>query len=93
MLPACPLRALTGLDCPLCGATRATHALLRGDVLTALDFNALYVLALPILALLVVRWFRTGRVAVRSTWAWAAFAVVVGFGVVRNLPPFTVLGA
>ncbi|HVL65207.1 MAG TPA: DUF2752 domain-containing protein, partial [Actinomycetota bacterium] len=28
----CPLKATTGIDCPLCGATRATFALLRGDV-------------------------------------------------------------
>jgi TM2 domain-containing membrane protein YozV len=30
--PSCPLRALTGLLCPLCGGLRAAHALLHGRV-------------------------------------------------------------
>ena len=39
--PVCPLFALTGFACPGCGLTRGFHALFHGDVLTALDFNAL----------------------------------------------------
>lgn len=85
----CPLRRFTGLDCPLCGATRATFALLRGDVATALDHNLLYVLALPIVVLLVLLWL------VRRRWPawvekpvtlWSVAAVAVAFGIVRNLP-------
>jgi hypothetical protein len=93
--PPCPLRVTTGLDCPLCGATRATHALLHGDVARALDFNALYVLALPIAAVLALWWLRTGdlpAVARRRGVVWAAVAVVAVFAVARNLPPFAVLG-
>ena len=94
----CPLRATTGLDCPLCGATRATFALLRGDLFTALDLNALYVVALPGLFVLGLVWFVRGRLPkmVRTARAaWVLLSVGVAFAVVRNLPiePFSVLGS
>jgi Protein of unknown function (DUF2752) len=43
-LPACVFKNATGLPCPLCGGTRATQALLRGDLSRALYLN---VAALP----------------------------------------------
>ena len=95
--PPCPLRALTGLDCPLCGATRATHALIHGHLATALDFNALYVLALPLVGLLMLVWLVRGQVPERlrtgAIW-WSVLAVALVFAVLRNLPiePFSVLG-
>ncbi len=47
----CPWRAVTGLDCPFCGATRAAAALGRGDVVAALDHNALLVVVIVPLAI------------------------------------------
>lgn len=47
----CPWRSLTGLDCPFCGATRSAASLARGDVIAALDHNALFVLVILPLAL------------------------------------------
>src|SRR5688500_16142062 len=47
--PVCPLYSLTGFACPGCGLTRGFHALFHGDILTALDYNAL----LPLFALLI----------------------------------------
>ena len=96
LTPPCPLRAVTGLDCPLCGATRATHALVRGDLLTALDFNALYVVVLPLVVLAVAWWLFRGRVPdplLRPATRWAMVATAFAFMVIRNLPPFTVLAA
>ena len=96
LAPPCPLRALTGLDCPLCGATRATHALVRGDVATALDFNALYVLALPLVVLAVGWWLVRGRspsVLHAAAARWGLLGVAVAFMVARNLPAFTVLAS
>ena len=96
--PPCPLRALTGLDCPLCGATRATHALVRGQLVTALDFNALYVAILPVVVVMGLVWLVRGRlpaVARRTSAAWVLLSVGVAFAVVRNLPfePFSVLSS
>lgn len=45
-LPACAFRALTGVACPSCGATRAVEALGRGDLATALSSNPLVVAGL-----------------------------------------------
>jgi hypothetical protein len=97
LTPPCPLKALTGLDCPLCGATRATHALVHGRLATALDFNALFVLALPIMGVVMLLWLVRGQVPERlraGAVVWSVLAVAVAFAVVRNLPiePFSVLG-
>lgn len=93
----CPLRATTGLDCPLCGATRATFALLRGDLGGAFDFNALYVLLLPLAAVVAGWWaWRRELPAPLRSRAFPVVALAVGlaYAVVRNLPfgPFDYLG-
>jgi hypothetical protein len=91
--PTCPFLAMTGWYCPGCGALRGLHDLLHGDVAGALARNPMMVLAVPYLLLAWVTWIlrATGRRAPRSTslppWAiWALLAVVVAFGVLRNLP-------
>ena len=48
LAPACPFHAWTGLPCPGCGSTRATLALLEGDVATALAFNPLATIGLVV---------------------------------------------
>lgn len=37
----CPFRRMTGFRCPLCGLTRATRALTRGDVRKAFALHPL----------------------------------------------------
>lgn len=55
----CPWRSLTGLDCPLCGATRAASSLAHGDLIAALDHNAYFVLVLlPLAGLAWLAWAR-----------------------------------
>ena len=39
-IPACPFYTLLGKYCPACGNTRSVIALLHGDVLGALRYNA-----------------------------------------------------
>ena len=55
-LPACAFRALTGVACPSCGATRAIEALSRGDLATAVSLNPLVMAGLVAL----VTWLWTG---------------------------------
>jgi hypothetical protein len=90
LMPPCPLHALTGLYCPGCGSTRALHQLLHGNLAGALHFNPLTVFAVPVLGYLVVGG-STSRV--RPVWLWIGLAIILTFGVVRNIPayPFTVL--
>jgi len=57
--PVCPTKALTGFDCPFCGGLRAIHALAHGDIVSALNHNALVALVVvPVLVVLWVRWLR-----------------------------------
>lgn len=91
--PTCPFLATTGFYCPGCGALRATHDLLRGDLSGALARNPLAVLAVPYLAIAFATWVLrvSGRPAPRSTslppWTiWALLGVVLAFGVLRNVP-------
>lgn len=90
--PTCPTRALTGLDCPGCGALRGMHRLLSGDVLGALGYNALMVLALPFLVAAYLVWaLRSAGVPVSvggdgRVPAGAVLVAVVLFTIARNLP-------
>ncbi len=94
LLPPCPLHALTGLYCPGCGSTRATRALLQGDLLAAWSFNPLFTLSLPLLAaILISARFSSRPLGGSPLLAWSLLAVIVLFGIARNLPmaPFTAL--
>jgi hypothetical protein len=90
-VPLCPLHALTGLNCPLCGGTRAVYALMHGDVATAIRDNAPFVLGLPLIAFVLLRWTGNAvscqqrRMLPRTVWL-VLLALIVVFGVVRNLP-------
>lgn len=97
--PPCPSKVLTGLDCPGCGGLRGTHALLHGDVITAMDHN---LLLLPIALLAVWMWIAwTAETAGRrvptlpSTPAISAllFGIVAVFTVARNIPGMPFLPA
>lgn len=99
-LPVCPLFALTGYACPGCGLTRAFHALFHGDLLTALDFNALLPIWTLVFGYLFVSLVLTTVRGRGLPWKWVSPAMLVGFlvllitfGVLRNLPyyPFNIL--
>jgi len=95
--PRCVLHATTGLNCPGCGALRAGHQLLHGHFREAFGLNPLLVLFLPLFVWMSVAFLvrtLTGRTLkhpfTHPHWSWVLLAVVVGFGVCRNLP-FTVV--
>lgn len=52
--PLCPMASTFGVPCPGCGLTRATLALLHGDVPGALRFHPLVWLLTPLFAFFVV---------------------------------------
>lgn len=89
----CPLLATTGLDCPFCGGLRGTHALIQGDLATALDHNLLLPLFLVAGLLGIVGMLRGGGTrSPRTRWLWWGLAAVTAiFFVVRNLPWFPFL--
>jgi Protein of unknown function (DUF2752) len=100
VFPPCPLHYFTGLYCPGCGSLRAMHALLHGDLRQALAMNSLTVILLPFIGYgLISEIYRHlwGRPIVGTrlpaNWIWALFAVIVLFGIARNLPfhPFDLL--
>lgn len=100
LAPTCFFRQWTGLLCPGCGITRAMRALAAGDLLAALDYNPLGVLALPLVMYeMVVHTSRAfGGPRMRSAFDGVVVpvivaAVVITYFVVRNLPfwPFVML--
>lgn len=90
--PLCPLRYLTGIDCPGCGGLRAVHALTHGRLVDALDFNAVAVAVLPVLAVAWVLWMgrslglRLPELRLGPRTGIALMVVMIVFGVARNLP-------
>jgi len=95
IFPPCLFHELTGLDCPGCGAQRALHQLLHGNVLAAIRLNAMFVLSLPLFAWTVARYLigysRNKPAEFRFRWWGLYLAAWIAFGVLRNLPipPFT----
>jgi lysylphosphatidylglycerol synthetase-like protein (DUF2156 family) len=93
-LPLCLVHQLTGLECPGCGAIRAVHSLLAGDLLMALRSNLLITLASPLTGIGMVIW-AVRRVRGRPTALLPSnrvmrvlIGVVLLFTVLRNLPAF-----
>jgi hypothetical protein len=98
--PVCPLYSLTGLACPGCGLTRGFHALFHGDILTALDYNAMIpayaaFFGYLFISMLLLSWRGRGlsMSIFKLKWAWGFIGLAFVFTVLRNLPyyPFNVL--
>ena len=93
--PVCEFHAVTGLNCPGCGGTRAAYQLLHGHVLQALHDNALFVLSLAALAgrgaWLAARKLRNQPTAavLPSKAVWTFLVIALVFTGLRNLPAFS----
>jgi Protein of unknown function (DUF2752) len=90
--PQCPIHQYLHLDCPGCGTTRALAALLHGHLLTALHFNPLTTLLLPVALFYAIGSYL--RLLRNQSIHWpqpstrtlqAALAVTLVFTIVRNL--------
>jgi|SRR5215217_2598246 len=101
--PECPFHKYLQLDCPGCGSQRAVHALLHGNVRSALDYNAFLVISLPFLLIhlfLKTASYLTGKDYVWKIWYQPTvpkviFIFVMVFWVARNIPlsPFIYLAS
>jgi hypothetical protein len=99
-VPLCPLKAITGLDCPFCGSLRAVHALAHLDPARALDHNVVFTLSVPFLVIGWIGWLAVSRGWTRPAW-WRfeppvpllAGVALLAFAVARNLPAFAWLGS
>lgn len=100
--PSCALFSLTGFACPGCGLTRGFHALFHGDILTALDYNAMipviviffgYIFLSMLLVAVRGRGIGLGVNKFSMSMIWVIFSMLLVFGVLRNIPayPFTIL--
>jgi len=100
IFPPCPLHFLTGWYCPGCGSLRAIHQLLHGNLRAAWAFNPLSVLLFPFVIYGMASYLSfelrgryLPRVFLPAVWIRALCAVIILFGIVRNLPfhPFDLL--
>ena len=90
IFPPCFFHQITGLDCPGCGAQRALHQLLHGNLIAALRLNAMFVLSLPLAAWfgprLISNVIQSKPIMLSSRWLWVYLAAWLAFGFLRNLP-------
>ncbi len=91
LYPRCSFKMLTGLSCPGCGSQRAVHAMLAGDFRAAFAYNALFMLELPLLALLAITNLAGNRLPRLRRFLGARFfiltilATIIIWTIVRNI--------
>ncbi len=95
--PPCMFKTLTGFYCIGCGATRAMHALVHGDLASAMAMNPLLVLVIPVVPVQIA-WslgWRPDRLRPLMQRLLLApkfwLVLLLGYWVLRNLPwwPFS----
>ena len=89
----CPLLWSTGLLCAGCGALRAAHALLNGQIAQAIAYNALVTVTVPTIvvwfcneALHAIRGRRLSAPRPAAVYGRILVVVLVSFTIARNLP-------
>lgn len=88
--PKCPFLAITGLKCPGCGTQRALHAMLNGNFAAAVSYNALLLVAIPLIALYSIadlvkkRYPTLDKVLNHPATIIALLVIVVAWCIMRN---------
>ena len=90
-LPKCFFHEITGLYCPGCGVQRSFHALIHGHILTAIDFNLLFILLLPLIIYFIIvfimdKKYSSSSFIYKKEFSISVLIVVVSFWALRNLP-------
>lgn len=95
----CVFYQITGFYCSGCGASRALRSVLHLDFYQALRYNAIFTLALPLLGAyfgaLALSYIRFGKDKISEKVSmkiiWVIIAVVIIYGILRNIPMFSFL--
>ena len=86
----CVFNKVTGLYCPGCGMTRAVNSIMNFKFYQALRFNALVVIMPITLAAYYIaeynKWSQISKVIM-----FIMFIIVIGYGILRNIPAFSYL--
>ena len=80
--PPCPIRLLTGWQCPGCGATHALAALLTAHWSEAWHANPLIVTLAPLIAATALK----RSVSIPKSAIILTLIVTALFGILRNIP-------
>ena len=85
----CPIKTITGLDCPGCGITRMFVALFYGNIYQAFRYNPLVFIELPIIFILLVLYkFKKEYRKVINIIFIVLLIITIVYGVLRNIPMF-----
>ena len=91
LFPRCLFLETTGVKCPGCGSQRAVHALLHGQVGEAWHYNAMLVVAIPLIGFYLLvsvmqeRWQRLYRVLFSRVVLLSLVGLIVLWWVLRNV--------
>lgn len=86
----CQIKALTGLNCPGCGLTRMTLALLHGEWYQAFRYNPWFFTTIPGILVLWLMLFKKHRPQLLIIMRIYCYSTVA-FGILRNIPMFSYL--
>lgn len=86
----CPIRKLTGLECPGCGGTRMLKSILKLDIKSAFLFNPYMFITLPIISAFTTvettRYVLKGKVSKLFDKILIIYAIcTLAFGILRNI--------
>ncbi|MBC7827669.1 MAG: DUF2752 domain-containing protein [Chitinophagaceae bacterium] len=101
--PPCLFKKFTGLQCPGCGSARACYHLLHGNFLTAIDYNLLLTVFLPLIVMegfsrlfFINRGTESKlRIIQNHVRPLHVLVLVLIFWILRNVPiyPFSILSS
>lgn len=94
--PKCPFLSLTGYQCPGCGSQRAIHQLLQGNLAAAMQYNPLFVCALPYIFIGVLferpslknKYLIIQRILFGAKTIYLIFGLIIAFWLIRNIGPW-----
>ena len=88
---ACVSKTVIGLDCPGCGAQRAFHELLHGNLIKAAQLNLLIYFFTPLFLFIFFKVtlkpfnINLPEIIISSKWLISLLVLIIFFTIIRNL--------